>query len=121
MSIQDYNKVIQLNPNDAEVYNNRGVAYMDGLKQYERAIQDFNKALQLLEHPFIYANRGESHYYLKNYTKALEDLNKAIELGLEGENLGEVLYYRGLCYQATGDEAKAQADFAKAKELGYNG
>ena len=42
-------------------------------------------------------------------------------MGLEGENLGEVLYYRGLCYKATGDEAKALADFAKAKELGYKG
>ena len=99
---------------------NRGNAYLN-LKQYERAIQDYDKALQFMEHPFIYANRGEAYYFSKNYKQAFADLNKSIELGLEGKNLGEVLYYRGLCYLATGNNAKAQADFAKAKELGYNG
>ncbi|MBR4384443.1 MAG: tetratricopeptide repeat protein, partial [Selenomonadaceae bacterium] len=61
------------------------------------------------------------YYYLKNYNQAFADLNKAIQLGVDGKDLGEVLYYRGLCYQQLGDETKAQADFARAKELGYNG
>ena len=119
-AIQDFNIAIELNPNLAEAYHNRGLAYAK-MEQYELAIQDYDKALQFMEHPFIYAGRGEAHYFSKNYKQAFDDLNKSIELGLEGKNLGEVLYYRGLCYQATGNNAKAQADFAKAKELGYNG
>ena len=58
---------------------------------------------------------------MENYRQAFADLNKSIELGISGKNLGEALYYRGLCRQALGDNEKAQADFAKPKELGYNG
>ena len=119
-AIQDYDKAIQLNPNLAIAYNNRGAAYYD-LKQYELAISDYDKALKLLEHSIIYVNRGEANYYLKNYEQAFVDLNKAIEMGLDGKDLGEVLYYRGLCYQAIGNMSQAQADFTKAKELGYEG
>ena len=105
----------------SDAYYNRGCAYSD-LGQYERAIQDYNKAIQINPNIYqTYGNRGEAYYYLKNYNQAFEDLNKSIELGASGKDLGEALYYRGLCYQATGDKAKAQADFAKAKELGYEG
>ena len=45
-AIQDYNKAIQLNPNYAEAYNNRGWAYYC-LKQYGKALKDFEKALEL--------------------------------------------------------------------------
>ncbi|MBR1858943.1 MAG: hypothetical protein IJ797_05565, partial [Selenomonadaceae bacterium] len=30
-------------------------------------------------------------------------------------------YARALCYQAIGDKPNAQADFEKAKQLGFNG
>ena len=39
-------EVIELNPNYALAYNNRGNAYQ-GLKQYERAIQDYSEAIEL--------------------------------------------------------------------------
>ena len=119
-AIQDFDKAIQLNPNLAGAYNNRGIAYRH-LGQNERAVQDYDKALELMQHPFMYANRGEAYYYLKNYMQALKDLNKSLEFELKGKDLGEVLYYRALCYQALGETEKSQADFKKAKELGYNG
>ena len=110
-----------MNPNKLEAYNNRGYAYQE-LKQYQKALADYNKAIELNpQYALAYSNRGEVHYYLKNYTQAIDDLNKAIELGLEGTNLGEALYYRGLAYEKLGDNARAEADFAKARALGYNG
>jgi Flp pilus assembly protein TadD len=42
----DYNQAIELNPKDARVFNNRGTAYAD-LKQFEKAIQDYNQAIEL--------------------------------------------------------------------------
>ena len=45
-----------------------------------------------------------------------KDYNKAIQLN---PNFAEAYFGRGKCYEAMGDKAKAQADFAKAKELGY--
>ena len=118
-AIQDYDKAIELNPNLAMSYNNRGADYKE-LGQYERAMQDYDKAIESdPKYVYAYGNRGEAYYDLKNYKQALVDLNKSIELGLSGKDLGEILYYRGLCYQATGNKSKAKADFAKAKELGY--
>ena len=119
-AIDDYNKSIELSPNNFNSYLNRGLVYIY-LKEYERAIQDFNKALEFMEHPIIYGGRGEAYYYLKNYKQALADLNKSIELGIEDKDLGEALYYRGLCYQAIGYNEKSTADLDKAKQLGYQG
>jgi len=45
-SIEDCNKAIELNPNGADAYNYRGVAYCF-LGHYERAIEDFNKTMEL--------------------------------------------------------------------------
>ena len=52
-AIADFDRSIELNPNDASAYNNRGVAY--GLQgTHDRAIKDFNRAIEL--------NRGGSYY-----------------------------------------------------------
>ena len=46
---------------------------------YQEAIQDFNKAMEL-DPKFVwsYCNRSWAYYMLKNYHQALEDANKAI-------------------------------------------
>jgi PGF-CTERM protein len=80
MAIEDFNKAIELDPNNAGAYSNRGVAY-DDLKQYERAVEDHNKAIKLNPNCAVaYANRGAAYDHLKQYEKAIEDYNKAIEL-----------------------------------------
>ncbi|MTF40327.1 protein kinase domain-containing protein [Cyanobacterium aponinum] len=45
-AIDLYNQVIELNPNNATAYNNRGLAY-DELKQYQKAIDSYNRAIEL--------------------------------------------------------------------------
>ena len=45
-AIADYDRVIQLAPQDADTYNNRGNAYRE-LKEYQKAISDYDRALQL--------------------------------------------------------------------------
>ncbi len=42
----DYNKVIEINPQDADAYNNRGYVYYN-LKEYDKAIKDYNKAIEI--------------------------------------------------------------------------
>lgn len=46
------------------------------------------------------------------------DFDKVIELS---PNWSNSYYNRGFCYQYIGDNEKSQADFAKARELGYKG
>jgi PGF-CTERM protein len=79
-SIEACNKAIELNPNGADAYNYRGVAYAD-LKQHERAIEDFNKTMELNpKNADAYNNRGVAYCFLGHYERAIEDFNKAIEL-----------------------------------------
>ena len=79
-ALQDYTKAIDLKPNDAEAYNNRGGAYY--LKEeYESAIVDFTKAIQLKpDYAEAYNNRGGAYYLKEEYESAIIDFTKAIDL-----------------------------------------
>ena len=58
-AIEDFNEVIQLNPNDVIAYISRGIVYGEQ-GDYDRAIEDFNEAIQLNPNDAIaYYNRGE--------------------------------------------------------------
>jgi len=65
---------------DAKFYNNRGIAY--GEKgQYDRAIFDFNRAIEI--NPTdnkAYNNRGIVYRLQGQYDQAISDFNKAIEI-----------------------------------------
>ncbi|TVQ44865.1 MAG: tetratricopeptide repeat protein, partial [Gloeocapsa sp. DLM2.Bin57] len=55
-AVVDYSKGIQLNPNYADTYNNRGVAYYN-LRDYQKAIADYEQAIRLNpNHPLARTN-----------------------------------------------------------------
>ena len=61
-------------------YNNRGAAYYY-LGQYQRAIEDYDKAIQLdPDYATAYYNRGGSYSDLAQYQRAIEGFDKAIQL-----------------------------------------
>jgi tetratricopeptide (TPR) repeat protein len=71
---------------DAKFYNNRGIAY--GEKgQYDQAISDFNKAIEINpRYNKAYNNRGIVYRLKGQYDQAISDFNKAIEINpLDGE------------------------------------
>ena len=119
-AIADFNKAIELEPKNDNIYRSRAQFYDIYLIDYKKAEQDYTKAIELNpKNDFNYYMRGNFYKInLKNYNAAIQDYTKAIELSSKNK-----WYYktRGDCYQQLGDEAKAQADFKKAKELGYNG
>ncbi|GIK67261.1 MAG: hypothetical protein BroJett018_50550 [Chloroflexota bacterium] len=50
-AIADYNRAIQLNPQDAEAYTNRGVAY-EKKGEMKKAAADYGRVLELRpDHP----------------------------------------------------------------------
>jgi len=135
LALVDYNIAVKIEPNVLS-YLNRAEFYGNVLKNYELAIKDFNKVIKLLKTSqagdtvavdvnvylgITYRERGKVYYELKNYKLAVKDFNEAIELNPNSAVDAVNYHLRGLCYQALGDEEKAQADFAKEKELGYNG
>jgi Flp pilus assembly protein TadD len=52
----------------------------------------------------------------EGYDKAIADYTEAVRFD---PKLGSAYYNRGFAYQRKSDKAKAEADFAQAKKLGY--
>ncbi len=106
---------ILLNPNFADAYITRGVAYSDKGQQ-DRAIEDFNKAIGLdPDSSICYYDRGVSHYIQGEYAAALEDYSKAIILGPHD---AEIYFNRGRTFYNLGRTNEAASDFQKACEMG---
>ena len=108
-------KAIQENPAFAEAYNNRGNAYRD-MREYAKAMQDYNKAISLAPNlEQTYNNRGNIYFDQRNYQMAIRDYNKAISL-----NTDYPLAYlnRGLAYHQLKNDDLACRDFVRACELG---
>jgi len=123
-AIRDFDKAIELNPNEASYYYNRGLVYKHSWYD-KQAIDDFYKAIEL-DQSFaanahkkcgdVHLRQGSEHGTQIRYEKAIQEYDKAIKFN---PNDDESYYNRGKCYQALGYTEQAQADFEKAKELGY--
>ena len=82
-AIEYYTEVIRLDPADIDIvagaYNNRGNAYGDR-GDYDRAIDDYNKAIKRNPNADAYYNRGIVYGDKGDYDRAIDDYNKVIEL-----------------------------------------
>ena len=52
---------------------------------YEKALDDFMKAVELDPSGLTYFNKGLANYHLKNYEEALDDINKSLEYDPDNE------------------------------------
>ena len=78
--VYSISQAIELNPRDAKVYYNQGIAWYNK-GDYDRAISDFNKAIELNpRYANAYNNRGIVWAKTSNHDRAISDFNKAIEL-----------------------------------------
>ncbi|QLH44216.1 MAG: tetratricopeptide repeat protein [Bacteroidota bacterium] len=59
-AIRDYSKGIELNPNNFNFYNNRGLAY-GNLGQWDKAIMDLNKVIELDRKINLHIHIGMPH------------------------------------------------------------
>lgn len=87
-------------------YNRRGVFYLKA-KEWELALQDFNKATEL-EEQYIYAyfNRAYVYRNIKGYDAEIEELERAVQ---KIKKLDTLKLYSNLafCYQRKGELEKA--------------
>lgn len=116
-ALADFNRAMELSPDDAYTIGNRGYTYRL-MNRYEEALKDFNCALELDPNYLWGLNRrGQTYDQLRRYEEALADFNHAIKLnpdyifaiGSRGET-----YRRMGCYQ------KALADFNRVIKLKPN-
>ena len=116
LAIKDANKAIQFDPNNFHAYWTLAYSYY-AIKNYEHSIKNFNKYISINPNYWrVYYDCGKAHFSLNNYEQAIKNFDKT--LALEPNFLAAYID-RGACYKAIGEINKANADFAKAKELGY--
>jgi len=110
-AIESYSKVITLNPQCAEAYNNRGVACADK-GDLGRAISDYDKALVLdPQDAMAYSNRAAAYNDKGEYDRAISDCGEALELN---PNLAKAYNNRGVAYHGMGWLFRAITDFDRA-------
>ena len=74
----DFNK--ELEPENSVAYNNRGVAYF-AQEEYQKALDDFNKAIELdPEYANPYFFRGYYYHMKEAYESAVDNYNRARRL-----------------------------------------
>jgi len=125
-AIADYNEAKRLNPDESSVfisiYIEHGKAYLEK-KDYDGAIAYFSEAIDndtSWAEPYRY--RGNAYLGKKDYDNAIADFDTAIVNARYDDYTDPSDYHnRGLAYDAKGNKAKAEEDYAKAKELGYKG
>jgi tetratricopeptide (TPR) repeat protein len=99
LKIEYYSKAIELDPQYAYAYINRGTVHSH-LKEHQKAIADYNKAIELdTQKVLAYIYRGTVYSRLKEHQKAIADYNKAIELDTQNAsaylNLAELKIING--------------------------
>ncbi len=114
-AIIQYTRALDINPNLAKAYNNRGVAYAhEG--SLSRAIADFTMALaNNFKDAEAFNNRGQAYASTGNFTQALADYTQAIRNNafyVKAYNNREVVYYQLKEY------AKAWADVRTVEAIG---
>ncbi|MBI5879984.1 MAG: tetratricopeptide repeat protein [Chloroflexi bacterium] len=119
-AIAAYGRAIECNPASAEAHNNRAYAYMT-VHEYERALADLDRALQLRP-AYINAlvNRGDiyNYYYRIDHARGIEDYNRALQLD-PAHSLA--LGHRAIANFYGGDWPAVLADTVRAMRAGLQG
>ncbi|MBE8723553.1 tetratricopeptide repeat protein [Flavobacterium hungaricum] len=111
-----YEKLVEVNPNKNNVWNNLGFLYQQ-LGQHEKAKKVFSKIIkEEPDAPLPYNNRSYCNLQLGLIKQALEDVNKSIKLFPENSY---AFRNRALVYIKMKDFKKACADIETAFKLGY--
>ncbi|MCY4605898.1 MAG: tetratricopeptide repeat protein [Gemmatimonadetes bacterium] len=123
-AIENFTKAIELKPDYAEVYYDRGLAYHSlvyhsrayhSKGEYDHAILDYTKAIELKpDYAEAYHARGSAYGGQDENYRAIQDLTKAIELNPDA---AEAYAVRGGNYNIQGEFDRAIQDSTKAIEL----
>ena len=90
-AIADYTKAIEINPNYAIAYSNRGNSKYN-LKDYKGAVSDCTKAIEIdPNYALAYINRCIAKAILGNINAACKDARKAQELGYDASALIKIV------------------------------
>lgn len=111
-ALDEYADAIKLDPKASLAFLSRGVLLAARKRAYERAIQDFNRTLELEPNNVdALVARGDAFSQLKDVGRAMADLNRAVALA---PGNAVALIARGQAESRRGNQAEAQRDFEAA-------
>lgn len=106
---------VHLTPRDrAATFVNRGIL-QSKLERYQEALNDYNKALELMELPQAWNGKGNLYYLAERYDEAIAAYERSLELDLPQPHVAH--FNLGLVYERMGDEAAAQRSYETALQL----
>ncbi len=116
-AIADASRVIEIGGLwSAMAYSNRGVTLLFEKKQYDRAIDDLSRAIEMTpRNAPAYLARGIALAFKGEFNRSIEDVNRSIELN---QKIPVAYNVRGLIY-AQMRNPRAIADFQKACDMGF--
>jgi tetratricopeptide (TPR) repeat protein len=95
-------------------YGNRCIGYKDK-GEYDRAIEDCDRALELdPRNPFAYNSRGAAYYFKQDYDQSIADYAQAIRIN---PRFIDPIHNTGISYAAKGDYDTAIAMYNKALQI----
>jgi tetratricopeptide (TPR) repeat protein len=114
LQIDSCTQILQSNPADFYALGNRGIAFrVSG--EYDRAIADFDAAVQLNpDSAGLYLERGLAYDAKGEHLPAIRDFSEAIE---RGPKLVQAHFGRAIAYQANGQRDLSIADMNNAMNL----
>ncbi len=117
-AFESVKRAIELDPLKATAYNSLGSIYFDRAKDYQKALELFQRAVQLYP-SYIdgWRNLGCAYGTLRQPDKALEAFQRALKYDPIN---ADVLAFIGQVYQGQSDEATANSYFQRAEEIRKN-
>ena len=114
--VAEYDKFIDGDQDNPEGWHLRGLFYLD-LGILPRADDDLSEAIRRREdYAEAYFDRARLRMRLVGIGAAISDFTEAI---LHKPEYSKAYLHRAICYWEVGEEAKAQSDSNKARELGF--
>ena len=131
-AIADCSKAIELEPENALFWSHRGLAHVkladfaaalvdrgevccDHLHEYDKAVADFSKVIDLQpDHAASWGDRGAAYIGLRQYDKAIADCSKAIDLD---HDYARAWSTRAIAYSKLGRYDDAITNYSQAIKL----
>lgn len=79
IAIEKINAVIEMDSHQSSAYQARGKIYHYIVKDLDKAVADFSRALQGYRHKDVLEDRADAYLELKEYENAIRDFKEAIE------------------------------------------
>jgi TolB-like protein/Tfp pilus assembly protein PilF len=113
---EEYQRAIELNPNNADAHYFLAFAVLAPLGDFDRAIAEMNRALEL--DPFsvvMNTNLGLCYVFARRYPEAIAQLRKTTELDPSSPDPHVIL---GVVHEVSDDRQQAITEYQRAYDLG---